>query len=56
MSKVVITDNITGTETVVDVPDTVVSDFSEVTPEPTLEERTAALEAAMLDLILGGAV
>ena len=25
-------------------------------PEPTLEERTAALEAAMLDLILGGAV
>jgi hypothetical protein len=27
-----------------------------VTPEPTLEERTAALEAAMLDLILGGAI
>lgn len=27
-----------------------------VVPEPTLEERTAALEAAMLDLILGGDV
>ena len=29
---------------------------SSVTPEPTQEERLAALEAAMLEMILGGAI
>ena len=49
-----IINNLTGEETIIDVPDESMESVEPTPAEPTIEERLQATESALLEMLMGG--